>query len=125
MAAYNAVKAGVVALSETLSHELAPYSVHSSVVCPSFFRTNIAAAMQGRDADAAAKMAQLVDGSPVSADDIAAAVLDGIGEKRFLILPDEVARASYDLKCTDRDRYDAQMRATATRVMEREQESAR
>jgi NAD(P)-dependent dehydrogenase (short-subunit alcohol dehydrogenase family) len=121
MAAYNAVKAGVVALSETLAHELAPYGVHSSVVCPSFFRTNIASAMRGRDADAATKMAKLVDDSPLSADDIAAAVLDGVEQQTFLILPDEVARASYDLKWTDRGAYDAQMQATATRAMEREQ----
>ena len=33
MSSYNTVKAGVVALSETLSHELHPYGVTVSVVC--------------------------------------------------------------------------------------------
>ena len=38
---YNATKAAVVALSETLYAELAPHGVAVSVVCPSFFRTNL------------------------------------------------------------------------------------
>lgn len=41
MAPYNVAKAGVVALSETLSAELAPEGIHVSVLCPSFIRTNI------------------------------------------------------------------------------------
>ena len=49
MSSYNTVKAGVVALSETLSHELHPYGVTVSVVCPSFFRTNLADSIQGDD----------------------------------------------------------------------------
>ena len=41
MASYNAVKAAVVALTETTGHELAAYGVRASVVCPSYFRTNL------------------------------------------------------------------------------------
>jgi NAD(P)-dependent dehydrogenase (short-subunit alcohol dehydrogenase family) len=121
MAAYNAVKAGVVALSETLGHELAPYGVGCSVVCPSYFRTGIAAAMTGTDTETGAKIAQLVEASPLTADDIAAAVLDGIDAGTELIIPDDAARAAVALKSTHRAEYDAQMRATATRAMEREQ----
>ena len=49
MASYNAVKAAVVALTETTGHELAAYGVRASVVCPSYFRTNLMASMQGAD----------------------------------------------------------------------------
>ena len=42
MSTYNATKAAVIALSETLRHELAEHGVGVSVVCPSFFRTNLA-----------------------------------------------------------------------------------
>ena len=49
MASYNAVKAAVVALTETTGHELAAYGVRASVVCPSYFRTNLLASMQGAD----------------------------------------------------------------------------
>lgn len=125
MAAYNAVKAAVVALSETLHHELAPYDVSTSVVCPSFFRTNLAASFRGSDQDVESRAAQLIETSGLTADEIAEAVLAGVDAKEPLILPDRVARASYKLKLTDRVAYDEQMQVTARRVFEREQEAAR
>ena len=41
MGSYNAVKAAVVAFSETVAHELAPYGVGCTAVCPSYFRTGL------------------------------------------------------------------------------------
>lgn len=49
MGAYNVSKAGVVALSETLAAELASAGVHVTVLCPSFFPTNIVASSRGLD----------------------------------------------------------------------------
>ena len=43
MAAYNVAKAGVVSLSETLAGELTDTKISVTVLCPTFFRTNIAA----------------------------------------------------------------------------------
>src|SRR6185312_10510780 len=43
MAPYNVTKAAVVALSETLRGELRDAGVGVTVLCPTFFRTNIAA----------------------------------------------------------------------------------
>jgi NAD(P)-dependent dehydrogenase (short-subunit alcohol dehydrogenase family) len=123
MASYNAVKAGVVALSETLRHELAPYGVATSVVCPSFFRTNLAASMQGVDTDVQEKAAQLIERSDLTAEEIADAVVAGIDRGEFLILPDVVARASYQLRLDDPEAYAGQMQVTARRAMEREQEA--
>jgi NAD(P)-dependent dehydrogenase (short-subunit alcohol dehydrogenase family) len=120
MASYNAVKAGVVALTETLGHELASYGVHANVVCPSYFRTNLMSSLRGGDADLAAHVTHLVEQSPISADDIAAAVLEGLDSGAELILPDEPAKAAYALKLADRAAYDAQMRATAARVKDRD-----
>lgn len=125
MASYNAVKAAVVALSETLQHELAPFGVTTSVVCPGFFRTSLMSSARGADRDAVEKLAGLVDKSPFSADDIAAAVVEGVEQGTPLILPDEPARAAYQLKLTDRAAYDQQMAHTAQRAFEREQERAR
>ena len=50
MASYNATKAGVVALSETLSFELGPWDIDVSVICPAFFRTNLHRSFAGKDA---------------------------------------------------------------------------
>jgi NAD(P)-dependent dehydrogenase (short-subunit alcohol dehydrogenase family) len=49
MASYNAVKAAVVALTETTGHELADFGVRASVVCPSYFRTNLMSSLRGAD----------------------------------------------------------------------------
>jgi NAD(P)-dependent dehydrogenase (short-subunit alcohol dehydrogenase family) len=120
MGSYNAVKAAVVAFSETAAHELAPFGVGCSAVCPSYFRTNLMTSLRGADTDLQAQITRLVDKSPITADDIAAAVLEGIDRGDELIVPDEPARAAFALKLSDRPAYDQQMRATAARAKERD-----
>ncbi|NYD40135.1 SDR family NAD(P)-dependent oxidoreductase [Nocardioides panaciterrulae] len=118
MASYNAVKAAVVALTETTGHELAAYGVSAHVVCPSYFRTNLMASMRGRDQALARVMSHLVDSSPTSAEDVAAAVLDGLDRGEELIVPDPAARQAWALKQQDRPAYDAVMRAQAAKLEE-------
>lgn len=119
MASYNAVKAAVVALSETVAHELAPYGVRSTVVCPSYFRTNLTASLEGSDTDVAAKIAALVEESTLTAEAVAAAIMEGIDAGLELIVPDETARAAVALKAQHRDSYDKEMRRTALRMKQR------
>lgn len=116
MGSYNAVKAAVVAFSETAGHELAEYGIKVAVVCPSYFRTPLIDNMQGTDVAVGSVIGALVANSPVSADDIAAAVLAGIANGDELILPDEAAQAAYGLKVADRDGYNAIMRKQAARL---------
>lgn len=120
MASYNATKAAVVALTETTGHELAEYGISAHVVCPSYFRTalieNMEAHAMGTDVAVGSVIGALVASSPVSADDIAAAVLAGIDAGDPVILPDEAARAAYGLKVADRAAYDAVMRKQAARL---------
>ena len=115
MASYNAVKAAVVALTETAGHELAEYGVRASVVCPSYFRTNLMASLRGAD-EVVGRGGHLVGTSPITADDIAADVLDGLDRGDELIIPDEPAREAYALKQADRAAYDAVMRAQAAKL---------
>ncbi|WP_405070120.1 SDR family oxidoreductase [Kribbella sp. NBC_01510] len=119
MSSYNTVKAGVVALSETLSHELHPYGVTVSVVCPSFFRTNLADSIRGADTAMGATARQLIEKSPRSADDIAAAVIAGIKKRQFLIIPDRPALLAWRTKRFARPLYDRQMRKIAARARAR------
>lgn len=116
MASYNAVKAGVVAFTETVGHELAEYGVTAHAVCPSYFRTGLVDSMQGSDEAVGAVIGALVNNSPVGPDDIARAVLEGVDRGEELILPDEAARAAYRLKLTDRAAYDDVMRKQAARL---------
>jgi short-subunit dehydrogenase len=60
VAAYNVAKAGVVALSETLGAELVGTGIGVTVLCPTFFKTNIVRA--GRfDDDTRAMGKRLID----------------------------------------------------------------
>jgi NAD(P)-dependent dehydrogenase (short-subunit alcohol dehydrogenase family) len=120
MGSYNAVKAAVVAFSETTAHELAPFGVGCTAVCPSYFRTNLMTSLRGEDTDLAEHMVRLVEQSSITAEEIAAAVLEGIDRGDELVVPDEPARAAYALKLTDRTAYDELMRSTATRMKERQ-----
>ncbi|HYG93220.1 MAG TPA: SDR family NAD(P)-dependent oxidoreductase [Nocardioides sp.] len=116
MGSYNAVKAAVVALTETTGHELASYGVTAHVVCPSYFRTGLMASVRGRDTALAEVMTQLVEAAPLGPEEIAAAVLEGIDRGDELILPDPAARAAYDLKLADRAGYDALLRDQARKL---------
>jgi NAD(P)-dependent dehydrogenase (short-subunit alcohol dehydrogenase family) len=116
MGSYNAVKAAVVAFTETAGHELAAYGVRCSAVCPSYFRTNLMDSIQGADTALAAVVGRLVADSPLSADDIAAEVLAGLDRGEELIVPDEAARQAFALKWSDRPAYDAAMRAQAAKL---------
>jgi NAD(P)-dependent dehydrogenase (short-subunit alcohol dehydrogenase family) len=116
MGSYNAVKAGVVAFSETTAHELAEYDVRCSVVCPSYFRTRLMENMQGTDTAVGQVIGGLVAAAPLGPEDIAVAVLEGMDRGEELIIPDDAAKAAYDLKLNDRAAYDQVMRRQAARL---------
>jgi NAD(P)-dependent dehydrogenase (short-subunit alcohol dehydrogenase family) len=83
---YGVAKAGVVALSEQLRAEVEARGVRVSVVCPSFFRTNLMDGALGSDKVRSMAL-RLMDTSPDSIDSVADAVFDQVARGRFLILP--------------------------------------
>lgn len=119
MSSYNAVKAAVVALSETLRHELTPYGVTTSVVCPSFFRTNLASSLSGSDPEVEVSATRLINGSRLSADEVAARVLRGTDRRRPVILTDREGRVAVLAKRWLRPLYDRAMRQVAEGVRRR------
>ncbi len=118
LASYNAVKAAVVALTETTGHELAAYGVRATVVCPSYFRTGLVDDLEGADEALGQVIRQLVRSAPLGPEAIAAAVVEGVDRGEEVVLPDPAARAAYELKLTDRAAYDAQLRRQAARLEE-------
>jgi NAD(P)-dependent dehydrogenase (short-subunit alcohol dehydrogenase family) len=116
MAAYNSVKAGVVALSETLSHELAPFGIAVSVVCPSFFRTNLGASFQGADTELEEAGKKMVSGARRTADGVAAVVLRGIDARKDVILTDVDGQIAWRAKRFARPAYTAVMRRATLRA---------
>jgi len=98
MSSYNATKAGVVALSETLRGELKPYGIDVTVVCPGFFQTNLAESTRSPDADAKQLVAKMLARSAINADDIANMIFLAIEERKYLVLPHRDYRKIWYLK---------------------------
>ncbi|HET7800239.1 MAG TPA: SDR family NAD(P)-dependent oxidoreductase [Humibacillus xanthopallidus] len=115
MSAYNTVKAGVVALSETLSHELAPHGIDVSVVCPSFFRTNLGDSFQGADTEMEDAGRRMVSGSKRSAEQVAQTVVRGIDARRDVILTDREGHVAWRAKRFVRPAYTAVMKRAAAK----------
>lgn len=97
MSPYNAVKAAVVSLSETLYSELSRDGVAVSVACPSFFRTNLMETARGSE-ETVEKAKKFVGNSPLGAAEIAEKIYRGVERREFLILPDATARRVWHMK---------------------------
>ncbi len=110
MSAYNTVKAGVVALSETLLHELSPHGISVSVICPSFFRTNLTDSFRGADAEVEQAGTAMVTRSRRTADQVATTVIHGIDARRDLILTDPEGQVVWRVKRFARPLYRAGMK---------------
>lgn len=89
MGAYNASKAAVVALSETLHHELAGSGVQVAVAMPGFFRTRLMEHARA-PADARAFAERLMDRSSMPAEAVAREILArAAAGELHLVLPAE------------------------------------
>lgn len=89
--AYCAVKAGVVALSEALRDELAPFGVGVSVLCPGPVATRL---RETTLAAGSAASPELLGETPRGSDpaDIGRIVAEAIAARRFYILPHDALR---------------------------------
>ncbi|MCP3142884.1 SDR family oxidoreductase [Pyxidicoccus xibeiensis] len=120
MSSYNATKAAVVSLSETLQNELADARIHVSVVCPSFFKTNLTDSLRTTDPTMGATMARLLEKSPITADDIANDVFRAVERREFYILPHEEGRKAWLMKrFLPREVYAKVMRKRTARMRPR------
>lgn len=116
MSEYNSVKAAVVALSETLFHELKPFGVQVSVICPTFFKTNLTDSLRGKDEAAQASAAKLIDASKRTADEIAAVVIAQVEKGTHIILTDRDGKIAYFAKRFLRPVYYRQMAKAAVQM---------
>ncbi|MBM7059684.1 SDR family oxidoreductase [Pseudomonas sp. UL073] len=98
MANYNVAKAGVVALSESLLVEFKQREVGVHVVCPSFFQTNLLDSFRGPHPEMKSQIGKLLEGSPISAADIADYIHAEVAKGEFMILPHEMGRAAWKIK---------------------------
>jgi NAD(P)-dependent dehydrogenase (short-subunit alcohol dehydrogenase family) len=98
MAPYNVTKAAVVALSETLRAELKDAGVGVTVLCPTFFRTNIAASSRAVDQKQRALVEKMMNKATIQADDVARFALDCARKDELYALPHADGRWAWRLK---------------------------
>ncbi|MDI1252622.1 SDR family oxidoreductase [Thermomonas sp.] len=96
--AYNATKAAVVALSETLQLELEVDGIGVSVVCPAFFRTALAQNMRASDPKLEAMTKRLVERARIGPEVIARQVFEGVQRGDTHILTHPEAKRAWWLK---------------------------
>jgi hypothetical protein len=68
------------------------------VVCPSFFRTNLAESLRASDPDTQAATQRLVNKAKLGAEEIAGRVFSSIEKGEFYILPHPEGRSIWRLK---------------------------
>lgn len=116
MAAYNVSKHGVVTLSETLHGELlaAKAKIGVSLLCPAWVPTGIHQSARNRQdrfgtaADAGGlsaayeeRVTQAVNAGRLTANDMANAVFDAVGEGRFYVIPHRKINNAIQLRTED------------------------
>jgi NAD(P)-dependent dehydrogenase (short-subunit alcohol dehydrogenase family) len=92
MAPYNVTKAGVIALSETLRAELDEEGISVTVLCPTFFRTNINVSARSHGDVDPSFVDRLMDRAKVQADGVARIAIDAVDAGRLYALPHQDGR---------------------------------
>ncbi|WP_054813525.1 SDR family NAD(P)-dependent oxidoreductase [Nocardia arizonensis] len=97
MAVYNASKAAVISLSETMAAELAASNVAVTVLCPTFVKTNVA--HDGRITDGSRHLAEtLMRWTGFGPDQVARITLDAHDRGTLYVLPQFDAHVVWRLK---------------------------
>lgn len=124
MGSYNAVKAAVVSFSETMKLELAPDNIDVSVVCPSFFKTNLDESMRSSNPASHKMLNKFFSKADMSKEDVAESIYQQVGKKQFLILTHKLGKRAFLLKkLLPTQRYITNMinqTKTMKRVMEKQ-----
>jgi NAD(P)-dependent dehydrogenase (short-subunit alcohol dehydrogenase family) len=120
-APYSVTKHAAVGLAEWLSITYGDQGLRVSCLCPQAVRTNLIATSHRQVADMPAERTGLgtpqasVDGV-LTAEDVAACVIEAIGDERFLILPHPDVALYEQRRAGDRDRWLRGMRRLQARL---------
>ncbi len=97
MGPYNVTKAAALALTETLSAELAGTGVHVTALCPTFVKTNIV--RDGRIPDSSSQMAaKIMAWTGVAAEGVVTKTLAALDRNQLYVLPQIEARMVWRAK---------------------------
>jgi NAD(P)-dependent dehydrogenase (short-subunit alcohol dehydrogenase family) len=117
MSAYNATKAAVVSLSETLQNEFAETRIGVTLVCPAFFKTNLADSLRSSNPAMRQVLGKLLERGKITADDIAEQIFQAVKKREFYVLPHEEGRRAWLAKRLLPRRLYTELLKTQTRRM--------
>ena len=98
MSSYNVTKAGVISLSETLSIELAPHRIGVTVVCPTFFKTNLMDQFKSTDERQRKLAEQMFARANTSAEKIARHTVRSVEKGKLYVLTQFDAKLAWRTK---------------------------
>jgi 3-dehydrosphinganine reductase len=116
-ACYSPTKFALVGLTDTLRHELRPYNIHFSVVCPSDVMT------PGYEVENQTKPQEclvLSEGIPImEPEEVANDIVDGILKNEFLIIPGDGGKLAWAAYVADPEGFRAELDAGLVEARER------
>ena len=86
------------ALSETIHHELKPYGIGVTVLCPSFFKTNLIDSLRTTNSSSRELLAQLFETSELDADQVADAAYRSLEKNQLICNPHKLGKRAYFAK---------------------------
>ena len=98
MGPYNAAKAAVISLSETLRMELARDRIGITVACPMFFKTNLLVDMRYTDEWEREWAQSTFDNAKMTSDEVARRIISAAKKDRLYVIPQLSGRIFWLLK---------------------------
>ncbi|MBN2177833.1 MAG: SDR family oxidoreductase [Deltaproteobacteria bacterium] len=105
MASYNVTKAAIISLSETLKSELAPHNIGITVVCPTFFKTNLLETMRYTDEFQKMFAETAFENGRLSAEKIAEMTVRAVEKNKLYLIPQVVGKVQWVMKRFSPSRY--------------------
>jgi NAD(P)-dependent dehydrogenase (short-subunit alcohol dehydrogenase family) len=98
MGPYNATKAGVISVSETVRMELKYHNIGVTVVCPTFFKTNLMDQMRVTDKKQLERANAFFKLSLGTAEGVSRKIIRSISKNRLYVIPQPDAKMYWFLK---------------------------
>lgn len=98
MASYNATKAAVVALSETMKLELEQFNIGVSVLCPAFVKTNLDKSLPAGQSAMQKTVSRAIEKATFTPEMIADITFSAIKKNIFMIITHKDGRQIYRIK---------------------------
>ncbi|MCX5860485.1 MAG: SDR family NAD(P)-dependent oxidoreductase [Proteobacteria bacterium] len=98
MGPYNATKAAVISLSETLKPEVAPFNIGITVACPMFFNTNLVKNMQHTEEVETEFANAAFQFSRITSEEVARRIIRAVEKGKFYVIPMLSGKVSWMLK---------------------------